>query len=237
MPIFDLKALENDFKQPVIQHSFDNMYQCLGFITAIASSPDPVKPSEWIKQLLITPTKNPQFDSEEQAKRFSGHLITWWSRSISIFNHGGTLQLPEKLGLTPTGKANKSLTEFASGYLKGYDWLSKTWQAMLQDNSPEATRSLSVLNAILARFVNEKAIAKAHPELFAQLPDMAGCFKALPNLLSAVGMLGKDLAADAKEKKKANISLSPAKNLTRSIGRNDLCPCGSGKKFKKCCLH
>lgn len=21
------------------------------------------------------------------------------------------------------------------------------------------------------------------------------------------------------------------------IGRNDFCPCGSGKKFKKCCLH
>jgi len=23
--------------------------------------------------------------------------------------------------------------------------------------------------------------------------------------------------------------------LPRKIGRNDLCPCGSGKKFKKCC--
>lgn len=21
------------------------------------------------------------------------------------------------------------------------------------------------------------------------------------------------------------------------VGRNDLCPCGSGKKYKKCCLH
>lgn len=21
------------------------------------------------------------------------------------------------------------------------------------------------------------------------------------------------------------------------IGRNDPCPCGSGKKYKKCCLH
>ncbi|MCJ7593968.1 MAG: SEC-C domain-containing protein, partial [Desulfobacterales bacterium] len=23
----------------------------------------------------------------------------------------------------------------------------------------------------------------------------------------------------------------------RSVGRNDLCPCGSGLKYKKCCLH
>lgn len=26
-------------------------------------------------------------------------------------------------------------------------------------------------------------------------------------------------------------------NPHRSVGRNDPCPCGSGKKFKKCCLH
>jgi uncharacterized protein len=28
----------------------------------------------------------------------------------------------------------------------------------------------------------------------------------------------------------------PAENKFREIGRNDLCPCGSGKKYKKCCL-
>lgn len=26
-------------------------------------------------------------------------------------------------------------------------------------------------------------------------------------------------------------------NPLRAVGRNDPCPCGSGKKFKKCCLH
>jgi hypothetical protein len=28
----------------------------------------------------------------------------------------------------------------------------------------------------------------------------------------------------------------PAVNVYRHVGRNDPCPCGSGKKFKKCCL-
>jgi uncharacterized protein len=28
----------------------------------------------------------------------------------------------------------------------------------------------------------------------------------------------------------------PALNPFRNVGRNDPCPCGSGKKFKKCCL-
>lgn len=26
------------------------------------------------------------------------------------------------------------------------------------------------------------------------------------------------------------------KELSEKLGRNDLCPCGSGRKFKKCCL-
>ncbi|KAB1076113.1 DUF1186 domain-containing protein [Methylobacterium planeticum] len=28
----------------------------------------------------------------------------------------------------------------------------------------------------------------------------------------------------------------PVRNLFRDVGRNDPCPCGSGRKFKKCCL-
>jgi hypothetical protein len=30
--------------------------------------------------------------------------------------------------------------------------------------------------------------------------------------------------------------MEPVKNPWRNVGRNDPCPCGSGKKFKKCCL-
>jgi len=29
----------------------------------------------------------------------------------------------------------------------------------------------------------------------------------------------------------------PITNPLRGVGRNDPCPCGSGKKYKKCCLH
>lgn len=32
------------------------------------------------------------------------------------------------------------------------------------------------------------------------------------------------------------VSFEPVTNPFRNVGRNDPCPCGSGKKFKKCCL-
>lgn len=237
MPTFDIKALEENFKLPAINNAFDSLYQCLGTITAIASSPDKVKPSEWIKLLITVEDENPQFENQQQAKTFSSHLIAWWSQCLDTFDKGETIELPAKLGLTPSGKANKALVDFATGYLKGYDWLSKTWQVMLPKDNLEAERSLSVVNFILARFINEKAVAKAQPELFQQLPDNQGCFKTLPSLLSAVGMLGTDLSAGSDMDLKSDGKISTQIDPTRHVGRNSPCICGSGKKFKKCCLH
>ena len=30
---------------------------------------------------------------------------------------------------------------------------------------------------------------------------------------------------------------TPIQLAERKVGRNDQCPCGSGKKFKRCCLY
>jgi uncharacterized protein YecA (UPF0149 family) len=32
-------------------------------------------------------------------------------------------------------------------------------------------------------------------------------------------------------------ALMPSVNTEPKIGRNDPCPCGSGKKYKKCCMN
>ncbi len=32
-----------------------------------------------------------------------------------------------------------------------------------------------------------------------------------------------------------NVKKQPAKVGGQKVGRNDPCPCGSGKKYKKCC--
>jgi uncharacterized protein YecA (UPF0149 family) len=37
-----------------------------------------------------------------------------------------------------------------------------------------------------------------------------------------------------KKKKKLDITTKDI-SLTKTISRNDPCPCGSGKKYKKCC--
>jgi len=36
---------------------------------------------------------------------------------------------------------------------------------------------------------------------------------------------------------KENAVKKPVKRAEEKIGRNDPCPCGSGKKYKQCCVH
>lgn len=50
--------------------------------------------------------------------------------------------------------------------------------------------------------------------------------------------LKKELDAKRKEELKNMPKKKPYVRLTPKIGRNALCTCGSGKKYKKCCgLH
>ena len=51
-----------------------------------------------------------------------------------------------------------------------------------------------------------------------------------------------ELAANYKKNKEQGKlenrgKVVPFKRALPKVGRNDLCPCGSGKKYKKCCLR
>jgi hypothetical protein len=47
-----------------------------------------------------------------------------------------------------------------------------------------------------------------------------------------------DVADDSFDEEPAWLSPpEPVRNPLRHVGRNDPCPCGSGKKYKKCCLN
>ena len=54
--------------------------------------------------------------------------------------------------------------------------------------------------------------------------------------------MAEDLEEDFEEGEgsdelsEAPSSGAPVVNPFRDVGRNDPCPCGSGKKYKKCCL-
>ncbi|MEM0926075.1 MAG: SEC-C metal-binding domain-containing protein, partial [Planctomycetota bacterium] len=44
-------------------------------------------------------------------------------------------------------------------------------------------------------------------------------------------------AAEASNQQQADVKAEPIRNKGQKIGRNDPCPCGSGKKYKNCCMR
>ena len=58
--------------------------------------------------------------------------------------------------------------------------------------------------------------------------------QAKDNLNEAVGINQEQLKEAMARYKAAH---TPFVRKTKKIGRNDLCPCGSGLKFKNCCLN
>jgi uncharacterized protein YecA (UPF0149 family) len=48
--------------------------------------------------------------------------------------------------------------------------------------------------------------------------------------------LVQDLPKPQNLKGKNKINFTPEPRQSKKVGRNEKCPCGSGKKYKKCCL-
>jgi len=53
---------------------------------------------------------------------------------------------------------------------------------------------------------------------------------------AASGVRSQQAAAIANSQRSPDKKREPLRNLAKKVGRNDPCPCGSGKKFKACCM-
>jgi hypothetical protein len=93
-------------------------------------------------------------------------------------------------------------------------------------------------------FLQDLSLARASQDVLALLADQH-----IAPLEDAIAELSKwhAFSEEHKREKAAAAAIGsvpefwdapqPVLNPLRAVGRNDPCPCGSGKKFKKCCLH
>jgi hypothetical protein len=94
----------------------------------------------------------------------------------------------------------------------------------------------------LKHFEDDLAHARANPE--APFPAHGGDFLPFGEVEEELARWpifsaedGDDTAGDDDLPRSSwPAPIPPTVNLHRNVGRNDPCPCGSGKKFKKCCL-
>jgi len=136
-----------------------------------------------------------------------------------------------------TERVKDDLTIIKS-FIKGLD-LCKTAKDAFSNDAADALKSLSEADAFLAKYIElfqkqssikDEEFKKAK-ESIVDLEGIAGSCIARINLgLKEARMrIVKEMQKAADSQKKA----AQAKNA--KVQRNEPCPCGSGKKYKKCC--
>ena len=122
------------------------------------------------------------------------------------------------------------LARWSRGFLIGHEWLEELWDVELPGDLDEelgvVLMTLSFFSSLgLAEAFHQETAAKT-----ASLEEFAESILGLiPGALAEYAHFGRSVLGGVGE------TAAPAPKRGSKTGRNDPCPCGSGKKFKRCC--
>jgi uncharacterized protein YecA (UPF0149 family) len=225
-----LKKYEVDF----------TLYQLYGLLYGAISAPEIVQPSQVIS--IIFNRKEPKFESMEEAESFIGNVMALWNVVAESTSGSFHIVWPETVfqhsdsGLKEYIHAINSLSE---QFIKGLD-LGATLKEDFAGDIRDAFESLAKTDLLLQEYLkflkkdksaNKKEIAKSF-ELVKKTEDI---------IIDCIGKIADGLRDSRMRKARETAKFVESAHQTRSgkVERNAPCPCGSGKKFKKCCglLH
>jgi uncharacterized protein len=189
-----------------------------GFLAGIVTCPGMIMPSEWLP--VVWGEEAPEFESEQQAQH---------AMDLIMGHYNDIIRQLERNRYNPIYDIERDdaiLWEmWIEGFWKAVRLRPQDWIAHSSTDDAELQKDVFILTRLyeLASTPSSKIEPK---DIDKELRDMA------PDLIpTAVEALHHARLAQFSPHPKA------ANSNTPKTGRNDPCPCGSGKKFKKCCLN
>ncbi len=206
--------------------------QLAGFLFGMANGPELIPPSEWIP--LVFNDQEGRYETLGEAEQVLQAMMALYNECCRT-QPEGRAPLPPGCEIRPQPLDNLAddapLSQWAQGFSMGYDYLEDVWNEYTPDELDEA---LGALLMVLTFFASPALAEAYHKEgkgktSLAQLADtVVGIF---PDAMSEYAHLGRSIYQARREAGE----LGQAPPARPNIGRNAPCPCGSGKKFKKCC--
>ncbi|MFZ5637799.1 MAG: UPF0149 family protein [Pseudomonadota bacterium] len=215
-----------------------------GYLSAVMVSPAVVMPSEW--QPGIFGPKPPRWDGADEANEIQTLLLGFWN----LISERVRQEAPDRHDLLPmiwlpvddddavdpdgdgappskedaAGDEDDFGADWALGFLRAVEMRKPQWDAWFEDEEwilDGIFDIISLLNGEQRFDADGAALDEARP---LSIEERKEIIADLPWLLI-------DLHHHRIE------ALTPRTPIRRetTAGRNDPCPCGSGKKFKKCC--
>ncbi|MDD1781343.1 SEC-C domain-containing protein [Enterovibrio sp. ZSDZ35] len=191
-----------------------------GALLAANLSPAPLDPDVWMPILQTggMDEDNVELITIDQKKAV---LMRFEQQYALLMRHQYTL--PESLSLE--GERSAEHQVFSEGFLAVWPHIEPAWQEVTVSDG--SRRMLSALMTTMLFLHDEQGtLAQMQEAGLTSLPSPEKYYKQMELMINEVA-----LAADEVQQGSGAQAVNPYK----SVGRNDPCPCGSGKKFKKCC--
>ena len=189
-----------------------------GLLTAIVSGPVTIVPSRWLP--AVWGDFEPTWHSLDDYGAFMSMLMRHMNSIAETLIEDPEAFEPMFLERIWKGKSVVVVDEWCEGYMRGIRLAADEWGAA----APEITDLLTPIRAF-TEDTNWQAHDLADSKQVEKLRDAIA-----PNVRAIHAYWLARRAQDAP-------SAAPFRRSTARVGRNDPCPCGSGKKYKKCCLQ
>ncbi|MCX7991514.1 MAG: UPF0149 family protein [Proteobacteria bacterium] len=204
-----------------------------GFLFGLAITPEIIPPGEWIP--VIFAEEKPDVINEEYIEK----LIDAYNAYCNAF-HKGKLKVPFS-NLKESDFSEEvfdEMCEWSYGFITALSLRPKIWYLdYLEEHVPDDVYEIQLSYVV--------AYSMVFPE------ETTGLFRSEDGhpcdekTFTAIQFVSLPLAVDTLKKYGEMLWKKNYKNISkcnfdykqgkRKIGRNELCPCGSMKKYKKCC--
>jgi uncharacterized protein len=217
----EIDQLEDMLASDIFKHEAMTLDALQGLICAVVSGPEPIPPSVWIPAAL---GDSPQYTSNKQAQEFMDLLMKFYNSIANTLSKGEELELilygmeddPDEL----------DYAAWCEAYVYGSQLGGVNWLEAAGDFSLDLTELMETF-FLLSGMLKEDAIKNKEPWL-SKKEEAQAIAMAQDNFAETIGTIYGFWKARRET----------PQTITREaekVGRNDPCPCGSGKKYKNCC--
>lgn len=213
-----LKLLERKLASLPVDSDAMLVSELDGFLAGLLVCPDLIMPSEWLPLVWGGDEETaPTFENARQAEQLVGLVMEHYNATAQDLQSGRYAPVFEV-----DTRHDEVLWElWIGGFETAMQLRPESWVPLL--DSDEDTRT-ALTGLILLTRVNQGDSSLSEDEVkevTEKAPDLIGPWVEILN----AWRVSQHLAGQP---------VPPAPSLSK-VGRNDPCPCGSGKKYKKCC--
>ena len=190
-----------------------------GFLTALAVGPDTIPQSEWLQSIWGSDDSvDPPFDDPADVQWFVDAVMARYAEIVRDLTRGK----PQPIFDTDDRNGDVLWEAWIDGFGEAVALRPESWTALGEGSDPDTADAMAQIMALIAIVANETELDSVEVNaLDAHAPAQ---------IVAAVLKLR---AAHSQNAGASSATLAVA--TPTKIGRNDPCPCGSGKKSKRCC--